>query len=142
MESNSPAIELFFIFHFMVADVVNGSTRVLGPESQECGEEYNHAYCTSIRYGTAVNLELLTLNGGELESSPQDKLGSGTSSPTQLQTGSLPKNFEHVEGQAKVLVGFASTGNFNDDSHAVVSFSEEEVDSHVGRVVECSIRKR
>lgn len=29
-------------------------------------------------------LEILTFNGGELESSPQDKLGSGTSSPTQL----------------------------------------------------------
>lgn len=40
----------------MISDVVNGSARVLGPESQECGEEYNHAYYTIIRYGTAVQI--------------------------------------------------------------------------------------
>lgn len=88
---------------------------------------------------SALQGETHTFNRREFKSSPQDKLGSGTSPPTQLKAGTLSKNLQHVEWQAKVLARFGSVGDFDDNPHAMICFSKEEVYSHIGRVVEGAV---
>lgn len=61
------------------------------------------------------------------------------SSPTQLKTGTLLYNFQHIEGQAEIVVGSGSVGNFNDDPHAMVCGPQKEVYSHFGRIVKGAV---